>query len=285
MEIVQFSKHFQELSVPAAARAIFELGYDGVDLTVRPGGHVVPERVERDLPAAKRAIADHGLTLPMITTALTAADQPDAEATLATAAALGIAHVKTGYWPYRGFGDLRAQLDAARRQLDGLEALARKHGVRLGVHVHSGAYLTATAAGLATLLADRDPRHVGAYLDPGHMAVEGGNNGWKQSLDWLQSWVSLVALKDFGWFREGEGKAHWRAKVVPFRDGIVPWPEVFTCLRQIGFDGVFSVHSEYQGSGSWRDLTLPELIAQTRDDLAYLRPVMTAAGYRFRRGG
>jgi sugar phosphate isomerase/epimerase len=62
--------------------------------------------------------------------------------------------------------------------------------------------------------------------------------------------------------------------MVPLQRGVVAWPEVFACLRQIGFDGWVSVHSEYQGSHSWRDLTVEELIEQTREDLKYLRWAM-----------
>jgi hypothetical protein len=49
---------------------------------------------------------------------------------------------------------------------------------------------------------------------------------------------------------------------------------VFACLKQIGFKGYVSVHSEYQGGSSWRDLNLEELIEQTKKDVAYLRTVM-----------
>ena len=61
---------------------------------------------------------------------------------------------------------------------------------------------------------------------------------------------------------------------MPLAEGIVRWAEVFTLLRQIGFDGIISLHSEYQGTHSWRDLAVPELIEQTRADLAYLRAAL-----------
>ena len=48
---------------------------------------------------------------------------------------------------------------------------------------------------------------------------------------------------------------------------------MFDCLRQIGYDGPVSLHSEYLGRHSWRDLSLDELLEQTRDDLAYIRQV------------
>ena len=47
-----FSKHLHWLSVDVLADALAEIGFDGVDLAVRPGGHVEPERVETELPAA-----------------------------------------------------------------------------------------------------------------------------------------------------------------------------------------------------------------------------------------
>ena len=67
--------------------------------------------------------------------------------------------------------------------------------------------------------------------------------------------------------------------MVPLKDGIVRWREVFGCLKQLGWDGVVTFHSEYQGSHSWRDLSLDELVSQTAEDLAYLRPILRAAGY------
>ena len=51
-------------------RALKALGFDGVDLTVRPGGHVDPKRVTNDLPLFVDAIRHEGLTVPMITTEL-----------------------------------------------------------------------------------------------------------------------------------------------------------------------------------------------------------------------
>ena len=63
-----FSKHLQWLSVPDMAKAAADLGFDGVDLTVRKGGHVDPTRVTTDLPRAVETIQKAGLSVPMIAT-------------------------------------------------------------------------------------------------------------------------------------------------------------------------------------------------------------------------
>ena len=64
---------------------------------------------------------------------------------------------------------------------------------------------------------------------------------------------------------------------MPLSEGIVPWPNVFACLRAVGFDGWVSLHSEYQGPHSWRELTTREVIEQTREDLTYLRQAIALA--------
>lgn len=85
MPLVMLSKIFQEFPVAEATRRIKSLGFDGVDLTVGPKGHVLPKRVGIDLPAAVTAILDQGLSVPIISSAITRADEPGAEATLAAA--------------------------------------------------------------------------------------------------------------------------------------------------------------------------------------------------------
>src|SRR6204780_2192531 len=61
LKICVFSKHLQWTDVAEAAAIARDIGFDGVDLTVRPGGHVLPERVEADLPAAVEVVRGAGL--------------------------------------------------------------------------------------------------------------------------------------------------------------------------------------------------------------------------------
>ena len=54
-----FSKHLPELR-ERARKAVKEAGFDGVDLTVRAQGHVLPEKAADDLPRAVEAITARG---------------------------------------------------------------------------------------------------------------------------------------------------------------------------------------------------------------------------------
>src|SRR5215472_13532986 len=92
-----FSKPVPQLSWPELAESAKQAGFGGIDLTVRAGGHVIPERVAADLPQAVGVIRSAGLEVPMITTELLAADDPAAEPILRVASQLSIPYLKPGY--------------------------------------------------------------------------------------------------------------------------------------------------------------------------------------------
>src|SRR5690606_27659090 len=91
-----FSKHLQWLAVPEMIQAAKDLGFDGIDLTVRPGGHVEPAQVVTELPKVVKLIRKAGLEIPMITTSVIDPDDALTTPLLKTASALGIPYYRTG---------------------------------------------------------------------------------------------------------------------------------------------------------------------------------------------
>ena len=77
-----------------------ELGFDGIDLTVREGGHVEPERVQEDLPKVAKIVRAAGLEIPMITAGIVDADSPHAEAIIRTASEAGIPRYRWGWFSW-----------------------------------------------------------------------------------------------------------------------------------------------------------------------------------------
>src|SRR5438067_7327905 len=86
LKVAIFSKHLQFLTGDELAKAAAELGFDGVDITVRKGGHVEPARVAQDLPPLVATLKQHGLEAPMITTDIVDAETPFAAGILKTMA-------------------------------------------------------------------------------------------------------------------------------------------------------------------------------------------------------
>lgn len=276
--VAAFTKSFQDWSIPEVCRRFREIGLDGLDLTVRPGGHIAPEDAPQQLPRAAAAAREHGLSLVQLTTGVTAAD-PVSERLFAAAAEVGVTRLKLGYYRYSEFGTLRAQLDAVRRQLEGVVTLGEKHAVHPCVHVHSGRYIPASGHSLYELLRSFDPVRIGAYVDMLHMSLEGGGDGWRQGIDLLAPWISLCAVKNYALERSGlnkDGQQQWSLQVCPLADGISPIPQFVAALRQVGYRGPYSLHSEYQGSHSFRDLSAEGCLAQTSDDLRYFRRLLEA---------
>lgn len=254
-----FSKHMAHFDWKELGRKAKEVGFDGVDLTVRPKGHVLPERVKEDLPQAVEAIRAAGLDVPMITTDLKSAQDPAAAPTLETMRRLGIPLFKPGYWMYgRGRSVLQTHIEA-RRNFQGLLELGMKNNVSMGLHNHSGAYVGTSLCAYRDLLQDVDPKWAGYYFDPGHATIEGGLHVWRISLELSLPRLKMVAMKDAYW-EKANGK--WRPKWVPLGEGMVDWPEVFRGFAKVGFTGPITLHVEYPAKDEL------EAIAQ---DLAFMR--------------
>ncbi len=239
MDLCVFSKRLQEMDFPVLAAGLRGAGFDGVDLTVRPGGHIEPGSVREALPRAVEALGAGGVTVRMISSSVTDIGAPHARDVLETAAAAGVRWVKLGYWRYEGFGTLRRAMEEAGSRLRDLAAAAKDLGVFLGCHNHSGEFVGAHLAHLGRLVEPLDPEAIGVYFDPAHAVLEGGRRGWLQSLDGVAERVRMVALKDFLVLAGGE------LECVPMGEGAIPWPEVVAALAKIaGQLGPVSVHTE-----------------------------------------
>src|SRR5690349_5795519 len=55
-----FEKPLQFLAYDEVAEVMKTAGFDGIEAAVRPGGHVVPEKVEEDLPRFVDALKKRG---------------------------------------------------------------------------------------------------------------------------------------------------------------------------------------------------------------------------------
>jgi len=269
LQIIMFTKMLKnvgELPLAEAAKLISQMGFSGADLTVRRAGYVDPMRAKQDLPMAVEILRSEGLDVPLITTEIVDPEPPWVEDVYRAAGELAIPFLKLGYYGYRGFGNLERQIAETRGHLSGLAFLSEEYGVASVIHMHSGRRLNADAAVVRRLLSGFDPQHLAAYIDPGHMVLEGGVSGWEIGMDLLADWIRVVAVKDFGWVREG---STWVVRHYPLSEGLVPWDRVLKILRQIGFDGPMSIHSEYP------DLGIDELVEQTKRDLEYLRSLLS----------
>src|SRR6476620_4106677 len=137
LKLAVFSKHLQWAKWDEMAAVAAECGFDGVDLSVRAGGHVLPERVTEDLPLAFEAVRRAGLEMPMITAGIVDVKSPHAETILKTASSLGIRNYRWGGFKYDNNQPIPQQLDALRPRVKELADLNKRYGVTAMYHTHS----------------------------------------------------------------------------------------------------------------------------------------------------
>jgi len=267
-----FSKHLPTMNWSRMAQAVKKLGFAGIDLTVRPGGHVAPERAAEDLPKAAAAIRAEGLSVPMITTALTSASDPTAEPILSTAGKLSIPFFKPGYYKY-SFADVRGELQKAMNDFRSLIEVSKQSGVQCGFHNHEG-YVGAQIWDVAQTMDQLDPKWVGYYFDIRHAVAEGGVAGWKIALNLAGRRIKMIAVKDSYWEKTSKG---WRQVDCPLGQGMVDWKAYFKALRQANFQGPISLHLEYEIPGATTAAQEENTLAAAQRDFEFLKGLLLEA--------
>lgn len=235
-----FTKPLQHLSYEETAKAVKALGFDGIEAPVRPGGQVLPERVEEDLPKLAAALDAAGLELTLITSGLNeVSEEQRTEAVLRTAAALGVKRFRMAYYRYDLAKPIRPQLAEIKAKFGDLVALAREIGIKPIYQNHSGKdYFGAPVWDLAEVLADFDPAHAGVAFDIGHATVEGAK-AWPLHFAAVRPHLDTVYVKEPFW---QDNQLGWG----PIGEGAVD-PKFYKLLKESGFRGPVSLHLEYLG--------------------------------------
>lgn len=269
--ICLFSKHLPGLGPRELARAVKEIGLAGVDLTVRKGGHIAPEKVEADLPPAVAAIRGEGLEVPHITTGLSSGRDAEAVPVLKTAGKLGVRLFRCAHVDYKG-DDVMAEGRRIGAELKSLAAVARAHGVQMLYQNHVGNF-GAALWDLARVLEPLDPRWAGVEFDVRHAVAEGGATAWRRAFQLVASRVRMICLKDFYWKKGPNG---WQLENCPLGEGMVDFPAYFAMLAKAGYRGPVSLHIEYLENGD-RPGSESRVLAAAKRDLEYARAQLAKA--------
>ena len=265
--VCAFSKHLQFLDYKDLAKVCREIGLEGVDLTVRRNGHVLPENVARDLPAAVEAIRAEGLDVPMISTRLRTANDPDARPILKAASALGIRYFRVGGHTYDARGEILPQLAVFTEEVRGLATLAAEYNMVAGYHNHSGPMnVGAPLWDLHRMFEAIGSPNLGSNFDVGHATVEGAYGDWQITARLMAPHVKMMAVKDFVF---DKGKPRW----VPLGEGIVQTAAFLRLFKEAGFQGPISMHFEYEAPSN------DAMIEEVRTTATTLRACLKRAGY------
>jgi L-ribulose-5-phosphate 3-epimerase len=267
-----FSKNLQWLNYNQMAVTAREIGFEGIDLTVRPNGHVLPERVAIDLPVAVAAIRKAGLEVYTITTAITEAADRYTEDILSVMRDLDIRHYRLNWFGYDEIASMEENLSRMKSRMEKLANVNEKYRIHGAYQNHSGASFGSSVWDLWEVLKEINPQYLGCQFDVRHAMVEGGNS-WVNDFKIIQPYIKSHNIKDFVWAKKGD---KWEAQSVPLGEGMVDFKKYFELVKLHNIHGPLGLHFEYPLGGAdqgAKTLTIPKekVIEAMQKDLLQLR--------------
>jgi sugar phosphate isomerase/epimerase len=262
-----FSKHLQFLDYEQAGHHTAKMGFAGLDLTVRPGGHVLPEQVDIELPKALEAIKRSGSNCRLITTAIEDNANTLDQKVLKTASSLGITHYRCNWFKYLENEPMPDTLAKYALKVNALSTLNKELHLTGCYQNHAGIWVGASLWEVLALIKDADQSHFGVQYDIRHAMVEGGLS-WENGLRLINKEIKTLVLKDFIWTRE---QGHWRIQNVPIGEGMVDFIKYFKLIKNYGIDVPVILHAEHLPGGATEgnaQITVPQSVifeALTKD--------------------
>lgn len=272
LKVHLFSKHLQFLDYNEMSAAAAEMGFDGLDLTVRPKGHVLPEHVVDDLPKAVEAMKQHHLMVKMMSTNVWDLSKLTQKTVLETASQLGFTHYRTDWLKYPEDIPMQESLTKFGTQAKALEILSKSLGLIGGYQNNSGMNVGAPVWDLLPILEATNGTHIGSQYDIRHAVVEGGEC-WELGLRRIQPFINSIVVKDFKW---GIKDGKWQPINVPLGEGMVDFNRYFSLLKAYQINVPVSLHIEYDLGGAEEGKTTvtmerKEIFKLMKQDLAFLR--------------
>jgi sugar phosphate isomerase/epimerase len=264
-QLAVFAKPWKSLAIPALGRHMKALGFDWIELPVRPGFACEPETMTASLPQAVAQLAGEGVSVLNVTVALPLDD----ERLYAACARAGIKLNRVIFERREGENYWEAEKHA-RQALDAALPLCERYSFQIGIQNHYGQCVPVNAMGMFNLVKDYDPRYIGAIWDPAHNALEGEDP--EPALDMIASHLCVVNLKNAYWEKVSPpqaDRAAWSVRWVSGRQGRADWQRVAAKLKQIDYSGPVCLSAEYS-AGEQVDRLVVE-------DLAYARACLTGS--------
>lgn len=246
LDISIFSKHLQFLDYKALGEKVAAMGFDGIDLTVRKGGHVEPLKVKTDLPKAVDEIKKGGSKVTMMSTTIEKVSNPLDVDVLNTASECGIKYYRPNWFKYPEGKTLPESLDMYALQIMELSLLNKKLGIIGCYQNHAGNLVGGSLWEVYKILELADKEYFGSQYDIRHAMVEGANS-WVNGLELIHKQIKTIVVKDYKW---GIINGKWELINVPIGDGMVDFTKFFRMLKNYQIKVPVSMHCEYDLGGA-----------------------------------
>ncbi|MBT3272021.1 MAG: TIM barrel protein [Spirochaetales bacterium] len=258
-----FTKPWQDLSLEALGKRVKGLGFDGVELAVRPGYQVEPDNVSAGLKEAVKILGNEGIAIGSVA-------GPTDEPTIAACGENGIPIIRICQGVDLEIGYLKS-VERIRADYDAVVPALEAAGVSLGVQNHCG-NMIASAIGLMHLIEKYDPRNISAVLDPAHCAVDGETE--EMALDIVWSHLSLINFKSASHRRANRitaPEAEWEILWTTSQHSGYSWRKMVSLLKKKGYSGDICLPAEYSKPEGGGQLMGNDVIPNLMYDIQYIK--------------
>jgi len=255
-----FTKPWPKKTLPELGKFVKDLGFDGVELPVRPNFQVVPDNVAKGLPEAAKVLGDCGVKIGTVA-------GPTDEPTIAACAEAGVPIIRICQRVDHKVGYM-AEEARIQKEYDALIPLLEQYGVAVGVQNHTD-FNVNHAMGIRHLIEKYDPKHICAVLDQAHCGLNGEPPEYAIDIVW--SHLKVMNLKSSYWVRSNGPEAEcaeWKKHWTTGRHWMAYWPRVVAELKKRNYSGDICLTSEYTD-----EERVDELIAE---DIVYAKSLFDA---------
>ena len=246
-----FTKPYKTLTMEELAQKAAGMGFTAIEYPLREGYQVDLNDAENGMAKLSRVMDEYGLAVSSVACAAE-------EWAFAACRAAGCRIVRI----MAGVGEGMRYLDWENsyiRYLEGLETLAGKYGVTVGIQNHYGRMASGTME-LKRLVERFDPRAIAAVWDAAHSGLAGEQA--EQALDIIWDNLCLVNFKNAYYCRTNGPEAPY-AKFEPYftlgRHGFADYAKIAEYLINRGYAGDICLPAEYTDGGLVDSLAPVEL--------------------------
>ncbi|MFC0019949.1 sugar phosphate isomerase/epimerase family protein [Roseibacillus persicicus] len=203
--IVLFEKPVQGLSYEEIADEVARMGLRGLEATIRPTGHILPENAAKELPGMMKTLEAAGLDTVIAATRVIEPNEKTSDF-LKILRDNGITKYRTEYFYYSKDGDPLTEMKSFQEKAKKLADLNEELGMEAIYQLHSG---WKTAGSLlwdaAMIFKDLDPKRFGLGYDLRHTKTDGGLS-WSITERLARKHITAIYVKDAKWGGERSDK-------------------------------------------------------------------------------
>jgi L-ribulose-5-phosphate 3-epimerase len=236
------------------------IGFDGVELSVQPGGHIPLEGdIDLHLERAIEAMTGSGVDVPVLSTTMTSVQTKELRTIMGWGNEMGVPILSPGQWPNNGDG--MASVINAQREISMLAQIGRAAKMQIALHNATPNFVGSSVADLDAAIRPFDT-NVGFNFDVGFAAAYSGPAALRMALPRLK----MATVRDCKWTKAPDGSQ--TLTQCPLGEGMVDWPQFFGALAKANFIGPITLRVEYAPQDE---------LAAVRKDLAFLKKQRAAA--------